>query len=96
VGNVIWFAARASDPPVPDFNYDEAVEVTPATYPFDREAAPEPMRALFTAAELIERIHAAYDAMGEIHAKILGARVDDATQALQTQKEAYQTGASDR
>jgi hypothetical protein len=89
-GLAIWHVARANDPPVPDFQYDEPVNVVPAAFPFDRETAPESLLLLFAVIDLVERTRAAYAAMVKIHAKILGAHVDSATQALQAQRSAYE------
>lgn len=89
-GLAIWHSAQAADPPLPDFNYDEPVEVSPTSFPFNREAAPESLRPLFTTVDLIERTRAAYAAMVRIHAKILGARIDGATEALRRQRSSYQ------
>jgi hypothetical protein len=89
-GLAIWHVAQANDPPVPDFQYDEPVNVAPSAFPFDRETAPESLLPLFTVIDLVERTRAAYAAMVKIHAKILGAHVDRATQALQAQSSAYE------
>jgi hypothetical protein len=83
--------AWADDPPAPDFDYQDRVTVTPRTFGFDRADASPAMTALFTLIEVLERIGAAEEAMGLIHAKILGAHVDRAVEALQMQAEDYRS-----
>jgi hypothetical protein len=88
-GLAIWHKGQADDPPVPDFRYDEHVQVTPAVHDLRREDAPpwaEPLAALLN---LLERARAAQEALTRIHAKMLGARIDGAAQALHMQAADY-------
>jgi hypothetical protein len=88
-GLAIWHKAQADDPPVPDFGYDERVQVVPAVHDLRRGDAPpwaEPMAVMLN---LLERARAAQEALARIHAKILGARIDGATEALRVQAADY-------
>jgi hypothetical protein len=84
-----WNGAKAQDPPTPDFAYDERVElaVAPVRVPAEAGAA---MVALGQVTELALRARAAGEALDRIHRKLLGAWVDNATDALQAQADRYQ------
>jgi hypothetical protein len=88
-GLAIWHKGQADDPPVPDFRYDERVIVAPRRFEFPRDDASAWTGPLATVVELLERARAADEAMILIHAKILGARVDRAAEALRMQIDDY-------
>jgi hypothetical protein len=88
-GLAIWHKGQADDPPVPDFRYDERVRVEPAVHELDREDAPPWAAPVAAVLNLLERARAAQEALGRIHAKILGARIDGAAEALRLQADDY-------
>ena len=88
-GLAIWHKGKADDPPVPDFRYDERVQVIPVLYDLRREDAPPWAEPLAVLLNLLERARAAQEALGRIHAKLLGARIDGATEALRMQTADY-------
>jgi hypothetical protein len=88
-GLAIWHKAQADDPPLPDFGYDERVQVVPAVHDLRREDAPPWAEPLAVMLNLLERARAAQEALTRIHAKILGARIDGAAEALRMQAADY-------
>jgi hypothetical protein len=88
-GLAIWHKGQADDPPVPDFGYDERVRVEPAVHELRREDAPPWAPPMAAVLNLLERARAAQEALARIHAKILGARVDGAAEALRLQADDY-------
>jgi hypothetical protein len=89
-GLAIWHKGQADDPPVPDFRYDERVRGEPAVHDLAREDAPPWAASVAAVLNLLERARAAQEALGHIHAKILGARIDGAAEALRLQADDYQ------
>ena len=97
VGWALWGlsirdAARANDPPVPDFRYDEAVRVKyvislPPLPALDTPSAA--LGALMDVLALLDRVHGAHDAMERSYRKMLGAYIDGATESLQRQLDCY-------
>jgi len=88
-GLAIWHKGQADDPPVPDFGYDERVQVVPPVHDLRREDAVPWAEPLAVMLNLLERARAAQEALGRIHAKLLGARIDGATEALRLQAADY-------
>lgn len=88
-GLAIWHKGQADDPPVPDFRYDERVRVEPAVHDLHREDAPPWAAPTASVLNLLERARAAQEALTRIHAKILGARIDGAAEALRQQADDY-------
>ena len=88
-GLAIWHKGQADDPPVPDFGYDERVQVVPPVHDLRREDAVPWTEPLAVMLNLLERARAAQEALGRIHAKLLGARIDGATEALRLQAADY-------
>jgi hypothetical protein len=88
-GLAIWHKAMADDPPVPDFRYDERVEVRPVSHEVRREDGPAWADSVATVIDLLERTRAAHEALARIHAKLLGAHVDGDTEALRMQADDY-------
>jgi hypothetical protein len=88
-GLAIWNKAQADDPPAPDFRYDERVEMRPVTPEFPRDGEPLWTDALASVLALLERVRAAAEALGRIEAKIRGARIDGAGEALRLQAGDY-------
>jgi hypothetical protein len=88
-GLSIWNGAKALDPPAPDFDYDERVELSVAPVRVPAEAGPA-MVALGQVTELALRAQAAGEALDRIHRKLLGAWVNNATDALQAQADRYE------
>ena len=88
-GLAIWHKGQADDPPVPDFRYDERVRVEPAVHELHGEDAPAWAAPAAAVLNLLERARAAQEALGRIHAKILGARIDGAAEALRLQADDY-------
>lgn len=88
-GLSIWDGAKAQDPPTPDYDYDERVELSVPRIRVPAEAG-ETMAALGQVTELAKRAQAAGEALDRIHRKLLGAWVDNATDALQAQADRYQ------
>ena len=61
----------------------------PALYELRREDAPPWATPMAAVLNLLERARAAQEALGRIHAKLLGARVDGAAEALRLQADDY-------
>jgi hypothetical protein len=80
---------QANDPPVPDFNHGERVQLnipSPPVYPSSDRASLVAFKPLI---ELLSRISASYDALGKIHQKMIGAYIDGAYENLRLQAERY-------
>jgi hypothetical protein len=88
-GSAIWHKGQADDPPVPDFRYDEQVTVAPRRFDFPGDDTSAWTGPVATVVDLLERARVADEAMTLIHAKILGARVDRAAEALRMQIDDY-------
>jgi hypothetical protein len=63
--------------------------VIPVVYDLRREDAPPWAEPLAVLLNLLERARAAQEALGRIHAKLLAARIDGATEALRMQTADY-------
>jgi hypothetical protein len=90
LGLSIWHGAMALDPGVPDFDYSVTVAITvPESFSIPAEAERPSLLALRALIELLNRGRAAYEAMGVIHKKAMGAYVDAAADSLRSQLTDY-------
>src|SRR5204862_406852 len=64
----IWNKAQADDPPVPDFRYEERVEVRPVVPELPRDGEPPWRDSVALLLALVERVRATEEALGRIHA----------------------------
>ena len=87
LGIAIWRKTLADDPPLPDLDYRERVALEPPSREaFDPVVAQRPaFAALESLFVLLERVQSSDVAMHRIHRKILGARLDGATEHLGVQ-----------
>ena len=87
LGIAIWRKAVAEDPPLPDLDHHERVRLEPPPRAaFDPEVSRRPaFAALESLLELLRRVQSSDDAMQRIHCKMLGARVDGASEHLAIQ-----------
>jgi hypothetical protein len=92
-GIATWKGAMAQDPPLPDFNYLLEVHIVPPeTLEYDDDL-PQGARTVGVMLQLAMRSRVAEAALLEIHAKVLGARIDDHREALQALTAEYYTAA---
>ena len=87
-GLSIWDGGRAQDPPAPDFDYDERVELVVSQISVPAEAG-ETLVRLGEVTDLALRARAADEALQRIHRKLLGSWVDNAADALRAQADRY-------
>jgi hypothetical protein len=80
---------RALDPVQPDFHYREPIRVLVPALPEVLVDLPQELVPLGSALELINRMLAAYDALGQIQGRLLGARIDGDVEGLRLQASAY-------
>jgi hypothetical protein len=84
------FGAGALDPPIPDFHYHEQVKVSLSLTlaQLIAKITPEYI-TLRSIVELAGRISAAWNSLGKIHSKLLGAYVDGSNEGINIQLESY-------
>jgi hypothetical protein len=81
---------QAIDPPYADFRYHEVVTIAPAEVPWVQQESSsfDPLRSVL---ELIHRILAARYAQGQIHCRLIGARIDNNLEGIRLQVAAYRS-----